>query len=364
MTDAPHLFSPLRIRGAALRNRIVISPMCQYSAVDGVANDWHLMHLGARAAGGAGLVIAEATAVTAAGRISPADLGIWNDEQVAPLARIVDFLHTQGAAAGIQLAHAGRKAATAVPWLGSGPLDERDGGWPVVGASPLAYDAEHQQPHELTVPELEQMVELFVAAARRAVTAGFDVLEIHGAHGYLLSTFHSPLSNQRTDAYGGDFAGRTKLTLDIARAIRAAIPDTTALFLRVSATDWVEGGWTLADTVRLAGEAHALGVDLVDCSSGGVSPDQQIAVGTGYQVPFAQAVRAAGVPSGAVGLIEDAAFADSIVRDGEADLVLLARASLRDPNWPINAAIELGHLAPVPNQYTRAYSRSVVAGAS
>jgi 2,4-dienoyl-CoA reductase-like NADH-dependent reductase (Old Yellow Enzyme family) len=361
MTDAPHLFSPLQLRGVSLRNRVVISPMCQYSAIDGVANDWHLVHLGARAAGGAGLVIAEATAVTAAGRISPADLGIWNDEQVAPLARIVEFLHSQGAAAGIQLAHAGRKAATAVPWEGTGPLDADSGGWTVVGASPIAYDDEHQQPHELSVPELEALVEQFVAAARRSVTAGFDVLEIHGAHGYLLSTFHSPLTNQRTDAYGGDFAGRTKLTLDIARAIRAAVPEGIALFLRVSATDWVEGGWTLEETVRLAKEARAVGVDLVDCSSGGVSPDQQIAVGTGYQVPFARAVREAGVPSGAVGLIEEPAFADSLVRDGDADLVLIARASLRDPNWPINTAIELGHPAPVPKQYTRAYSRSVVA---
>jgi 2,4-dienoyl-CoA reductase-like NADH-dependent reductase (Old Yellow Enzyme family) len=317
-----------------------------------------------RARPAAGLVIAEATAISPEGRISPADLGIWSDAHVAPLARIVDFLHLQGAAAGIQLAHAGRKASTAAPWHGGGPLAPDDGGWPVVGASAIAYDEEHQVPHELTLDEVHEVIGSFVAAARRSVAAGFDVIELHGAHGYLLSTFHSPLSNTRTDDYGGDFAGRTRLTLEVIDAVRAAIPDTTALLLRLTSSDWVEGGWTIDDTVRLAGEAAARGVDLVDCSSGGVSPDQQITVAAGYQVPFAQAVRASGVASGAVGMIDDPAHADQLIRDGDADVVLLARELLRDPAWPIRAAIELGQPAPVPKQYLRAYSRSVVAAAT
>ncbi|MCZ4497310.1 MAG: NADH:flavin oxidoreductase [Thermoleophilia bacterium] len=336
--------------------------MCQYSAIDGFATEWHLVHLGARALGGAGLIVVEATAVVPEGRISPADLGIWSDEHVEPLARIADFLHTHGAVAGIQLAHAGRKASTAAPWDGGAPISpDADEGWPVVGPSAVAYDDAHQVPHELTISEIEELVEHFVDAARRAVDAGFDVLEVHGAHGYLLSTFHSPLSNLRTDAYGGDFEGRTKLTLDIVRAIRAAVPETTALLLRITSSDWVKGGWTIEETVELARAAAALGVDLVDCSSGGVSPDQQIATGAGYQVPFAQAVREAGVRSGAVGLIEDAEHADRIIRSGDADLVLLARPFLRDPHWAINAALELGQPAPVPPQYQRAFSRSVVA---
>ncbi|MCW2973925.1 MAG: NADH:flavin oxidoreductase [Thermoleophilia bacterium] len=362
MTEPVHLASPLQLRGARLRNRIAISPMCQYSAgTDGLATDWHLVHLGARAAGGAGLVIAEATAVTPEGRISPADLGIWSDAHVAPLARIVDYLHSQGAAAGIQLAHAGRKAATNTPWDGGGALADGAGGWPAVGPSALAYDDVHQRPHELTVAEIEQLVEQFAQAARRAVTAGFDVLEVHGAHGYLLNSFLSPLSNHRTDAYGGSIEGRSRVVLDIVRAIRAAVPEDVALFLRVSAVDWVPGGWTIDDTVHLARAARDAGVDLVDCSSGGVSPDQQIDVAPGYQVPFARAVQEAGVPAGAVGLIEQAEQADAIVRTGAAELVLVARASLRDPNWATNALIELGHAAPVPRQYGRGYSRSVVA---
>jgi 2,4-dienoyl-CoA reductase-like NADH-dependent reductase (Old Yellow Enzyme family) len=347
------LFSPLTLRGTTFRNRAWVSPMCQYSAVDGLPDDWHLVHLGARAVGGAGLVLTEATAVSPEGRISPQDTGLWNDEQARRWTRIVDFVHAQGAAAGVQLAHAGRKASSHRPWGGRGYVQPADGGWQTVGASPLPF-ADLPAPQELDEAGLAKVRNDFVAATRRADEAGFDVVEVHAAHGYLLSTFLSPLSNTRTDAYGGDLAGRMRFPLDVVEAVRAAWPDGKPLLLRISASDWVEGGWTLDDSVLLAKEAAARGVDLVDCSSGGVSPEQEIPLRPGYQVPFAAAVRAAGVPSGAVGLLTEPEQVDRVIRDGEADVVLLARELLRDPHWPLRAAAALDVDVPWPDQYARA----------
>ncbi|MCW2925156.1 MAG: NADH:flavin oxidoreductase, partial [Thermoleophilia bacterium] len=317
----PILFTPLQLRDVTLPNRIAMSPMCQYSSDDGFATDWHLAHVGARAVGGAGLVIMEASAVSAAGRITAHDLGIWKDEHVEGLARVAAFARAQGAVPGIQLAHAGRKASTARPWEGGGPIAvDAPGGWPVVGPSPLAFDEGAQVPHELTVDEIADVVANFAAAAVRAERAGFDVVELHAAHGYLLHEFLSPLANQRADGYGGDFEGRARLTLECIAAVREVWPAGKPLLLRVSATDWVEGGWDVDDTVRLAGLAQAAGVDLVDCSSGGASPLQQITVGPGYQAPFAAAVRAAGVPSGAVGLITEPEQAEALLDEGACDL--------------------------------------------
>ena len=339
------LFTPLRIRGVELRNRIAVSPMCQYSSEDGLANDWHLVHLGARAAGGAALVLTEAAAVTPEGRISPQDLGIWSDEH-APGLR------------GIQLAHAGRKGSTVRPWEGPGVVDPAHGGWQPVGASPIAYDRHSPTPTELTSSELEALPALFAAAARRALDAGFRWIEIHGAHGYLLHSFLSPLSNTRTDAWGGDLAGRARLLLDVVRAVRAEVGEEIPVAARVSASDWAEGGWTDADTVALAPLLSEAGVDLVDCSSGGSTPAQKIELRPGYQVPFAEAVRRAGVRSAAVGLITEPEQADAIIREGRADLVALARELLRDPHWPLRAAVELGRreAAAVPAQYERAFA--------
>jgi 2,4-dienoyl-CoA reductase-like NADH-dependent reductase (Old Yellow Enzyme family) len=347
------LFAPLTLRGTTMRNRVWVSPMCQYSAVDGLPDDWHLVHLGARAVGGAGLVLTEATAVSPEGRISPQDTGLWNDAQAAQWERIASFVRAQGAAVGVQLAHAGRKASTHRPWGGRGHVAPADGGWQTVGASPLAF-GQLPAPRELDAAGLAAVRDDFVAAARRADAVGFDVAEVHAAHGYLLNTFLSPLSNSRTDAYGGDLSGRMRFPLEVVEAVRAVWPEHKPLVLRISASDWVEGGWTVDDSVVLAKEAAARGVDLVDCSSGGVSPDQRIDVGPGYQVPFAAAVRAAGVPSGAVGMITDPRQAEAIVAEGSADVVLLARELLRDPHWPLRAAAELGVDAPWPDQYVRA----------
>ena len=347
------LFTPLSLRGTTFRNRVWVSPMCQYSAVDGLPDDWHLVHLGARAVGGAGLVLTEATAVSPEGRISPQDTGLWNDEQAGRWERIAAFVRAQGAAVGVQLAHAGRKASSHRPWGGRGYVAPADGGWQTVGASPLPF-GDLPPPHELDAAGLAKVRDDFVAAARRADAAGFDVVELHAAHGYLLNTFLSPLSNTRTDAYGGDLAGRLRFPLEVVEAVRAVWPERKPLVLRISATDWVDGGWTVEDSVALARQAAARGVDLVDCSSGGVSPEQRVEVAPGYQVAFAAAVRAAGVPSGAVGLITDARQAEAVLADGRADVVLLARELLRDPHWPLRAARELGVDGPWPDQYVRA----------
>jgi 2,4-dienoyl-CoA reductase-like NADH-dependent reductase (Old Yellow Enzyme family) len=351
-----HLFSPFELRSVSLRNRIAVSPMCQYSSVDGMANDWHLVHLGARAAGGAGLVLTEATAVEARGRISPADLGIWDDSHVEPLRRVPAFISSQGAVPGIQLAHAGRKASTAPPWVG-GTVGPEAGGSTVVGPSPLPFAPGSLTPEPLDAAGLRQVVEAFAAATRRALAAGFRVVEIHAAHGYLLHSFLSPISNQREDAYGGGFEGRTRLLLETAEAVRAAWPDELPLLVRISSTDWLPGGWDIDQSVELAHKLRALGVDLVDCSSGGLAPGAEIPVEPGYQVPFAERIRReAGIATGAVGLITEPAQADAIIREGRADLVLLARQLLREPSWPLRAAHELGHdIAELwPRQYLRA----------
>jgi 2,4-dienoyl-CoA reductase-like NADH-dependent reductase (Old Yellow Enzyme family) len=348
------LFTPLQLRGVEFRNRAWVAPMCQYSSVDGHPTDWHLVHLGSLARGGAGLVLTEATAVTPAGRISPADAGIWTDAQAADYERITTFVRSHGAIPGIQLAHAGRKASTRVPWLGRGYVDPADGGWQTVGASPVGY-ADWPAPRELTVDELREHPRAWAAAARRALAAGFEVAEIHAAHGYLLHQFLSPLSNRRDDAYGGDLAGRSRLLIEVVDAVRAEWPDDKPLFVRVSATDWVDGGLTVDEVVLVAKELAGHGVDLVDVSSGGNSPDQRITTGPGYQVPFARAVRSgSGLPTAAVGLITEPAQAEQVLADGAADAVLLARALLREPHWPLRAAHELGDEIAWPPQYDRA----------
>ena len=353
-----YLFAPLTIRGVAFRNRIAVSPMCQYSAEDGMAGDWHLVHLGSRAVGGAGLVIAEATAVEARGRISPFDLGIWKDEQIEGLARIARFVKQQGAVPGIQLAHAGRKASTQAPWTGDRAIPAESGGWPTVAPSAIPFRPADPVPAELSVAEIRGIVEAFGRAARRARDAGFEVVEIHSAHGYLLHQFLSPLSNHRADHYGGSFDARTRIVREVAEAVRAAWPGTFPLFIRISATDWVEGGWNLDESVELAKRLRQCGVDLVDCSSGGASPDARIPAAPGYQVPFAERIRReAGILTGAVGLITEPEQADNIVRTGQADLVLLAREFLRSPYWPLHAARKLGQEAGVPRQYLRGFPR-------
>jgi 2,4-dienoyl-CoA reductase-like NADH-dependent reductase (Old Yellow Enzyme family) len=351
-----HLFEPFTLRGVTFRNRIGVSPMCQYSCVDGFATDWHLVHLGARAVGGAGLVIAEATAVEPRGRISPYDIGLWSDAHVAPLARVAHFLREHGAVPGIQLAHAGRKAGVNRPWEGGGPVPAGEGGWTPVGVSPIPFDEGFPTPTELTVDEIRAIQDAFCAAAVRADQAGFELVEIHGAHGYLLHSSYSSLSNLRTDDYGGSFANRICFLVETARAVRAVWPERKLLAVRLSCTDWVEGGWTGDDTVALVQRLRAEGVDLIDCSSGGAVPRAHIPAGASYQVPFAERVRReAGLPSAAVGLITDPMQADEIVRNGRADLVLLGRELLRDPYWPLHAARKLHQAAPVPPQYLRAF---------
>jgi 2,4-dienoyl-CoA reductase-like NADH-dependent reductase (Old Yellow Enzyme family) len=353
-----HLFDPLTLRGVTLRNRIAVSPMCEYSSDDGFANDWHVVHLGSRAVGGAGLVITEAAAVSPEGRITPGDLGIYRDEHVAKLREIVTFVHAQGAVAGIQLAHAGRKASCAQPWHGGARLSRDAGGWTPVAPSALSFTQTDPAPHALTLHEIGDVIGDFVAATHRALEAGFRVIEIHAAHGYLLHEFLSPLVNARTDAYGGTFENRTRLVLEVARAVRAVMPAELALFVRISATDWAEGGWNLDESVRLAADFKALGVDLVDVSSGGAVSHQQIVLGPGYQVPFAERIRhAADVATGAVGLITEPQQADEIVRAGRADLVLLARELLRDPYWPLRASVALDADVAWPVQYDRARPR-------
>jgi 2,4-dienoyl-CoA reductase-like NADH-dependent reductase (Old Yellow Enzyme family) len=350
-----HLFTPFASRSLTLRNRVVMSPMCQYSATDGMATDWHLVHLGSRAAGGVGTIIAEAAAVAPGGRISPQDLGLWDDRQVEPLRRAFAFVAEQGAAPGIQLAHAGRKASTAAPWNGGAPLSAKDGGWAdVVAPSALPFNEGFPTPHALSEAEIERLIADFAAAAVRALAAGAQVVEIHAAHGYLLHQFLSPLTNRRTDAWGGSFTGRTRLAREVVTAVRAVWPEHLPLWVRISATDWVPGGWTEDDAVTLSRELTALGVDLIDCSSGGTVPDAVIPAAPGFQVCFAERIRReAGVATGAVGLITEPAQADAIVREGRADLVLLGRVLLREPHWPLQAARALGQPAPVPRQYLR-----------
>ncbi|MDP9372620.1 MAG: NADH:flavin oxidoreductase/NADH oxidase [Chloroflexota bacterium] len=350
------LFEPRRFRGATLRNRIVVSPMCQYSSTDGFADNWHLVHLGSRAVGGAGLVIAEATAVEARGRISPQDMGLWSDAHAEPLARIAAFVRAQGATAGLQLAHAGRKASTYRPWSGRGAVPVAEGGWTdVLALSALPYSADYPRPVAMTEEDIAAVTGAFAAAARRAAGAGFQFLEIHAAHGYLLHSFLSPLSNERTDRYGGSLENRMRFVLEVAAAVRAAWPEDLPLCARVSATDWLPDGWSVEDSVILASALRAVGVDVIAASSGGTSPAQQIAVGPGYQVPFAGRIRReAGIPTIAVGLITEPDQAEAILRDGDADLIALARGLLRDPYWPLHAATALGVEIPWPSQYERA----------
>ena len=352
-----HLFSALKIRDIVFRNRIAVSPMCQYSSEDGFASDWHLVHLGSRAVGGAALVMTEASAVEARGRISPGDLGIWKDDHIPQLARIAAFVRKQGAVAGIQLAHAGRKGSTHVPWQkGGAVLPEAEGGWRPVAPSPIPFRETDTPPLELSQPEIRTIADAFGAAAHRAHAAGFELIEIHAAHGYLINEFLSPLSNHRRDEYGGPFENRTRIVLGVVEAIRRNWPDSLPLFIRISASDWVEGGWTLDDSVKLAGILGRLGVDLVDCSSGGLVPYAKLAIGPGYQVPFAERIRReAGILTGAVGMITEPEQADRIIRHGQADLILLARQFLRDPYFPLHAAKALeAEIAP-PVQYGRAF---------
>lgn len=350
------LFSPLTLRGVTMRNRLALSPMCQYSSTDGFANDWHLVHLGSRAVGGCGLVMTEAVAVTPEGRISPQDLGLWQDAHAEFLARIVSFLTAQGAIAGIQLAHAGWKASTAPPWEGGHPVDAAAGGWrPVLGPSPVPFKEGYPVPEALDEAGIQRIVTAFVEAAERASRAGFQVAEIHAAHGYLLHQFLSPLANRRTDRYGGSFENRIRFLREVVDAVRSEWPEDKPLFVRLSCSDWVEGGWDLEASVRLAQVLKAGGqVDLIDCSSGGVDPRQKLKSFPGFQVPFAAAVRArAGIATGAVGLISAPEMAEQILADGQADLIVMARAFLNDPYWPLHAAKALQAKMPWPPQYER-----------
>ena len=350
------LFSPITFRDIEIRNRLWVAPMCQYSAEDGVVNAWHMQWLGSLATGGHGLVMTEATAVHPVGRHSLLDAGLWRDDHVDAWAPIVSFCRSYGATMAVQLAHAGRKAGTQPPWTGRAELTPEQGGWESVGPSPIPADG-HTPPRALTIPEIKGVVEDFVSAARRAVRAGFQVIEIHSAHGYLLHEFLSPLSNERTDEYGGSFENRTRLTLEVLRAVRAEVGQGMPIFVRLSSTDYTVGGWTIDDTVRLSSMLKDAGCDLVDCSSGGLVPVNvtEMEVGPGYQVPFASAVRReAHVPSGAVGLITDAEQAEAILQEGHADVVLVARAAMRDPHFAMTSAEQLGEVIPWPPQLERA----------
>ncbi|HKM91522.1 MAG TPA: NADH:flavin oxidoreductase/NADH oxidase [Candidatus Acidoferrales bacterium] len=350
-----HLFDELKIRNVTLRSRIVVSPMCQYSSTDGFASDWHLVHLGSRAVGGAALVFTEASAVLPEARISPQDLGIWKNEHIEMLARITRFIAGQGAIPGIQLAHAGRKASTYRPWEKPGSVPETNGGWKTLAPSAIPFGEGYATPTALDEAGIQAIVNAFAGAARRACEAGFQVVEIHAAHGYLLHQFLSPLSNQRTDAYGGSFENRTRLVREVISAVRKAWPESNPLWIRISATDWLEGGWDLSQSMELAKQLGPLGVDLVDCSSGGLAPGAKIPIREGYQVPFSEAIRrATGVLTGAVGMITTAEHAEAILQEGKADVVLMARQFLRQPYWPLDAARALGVPFPWPVQYLRA----------
>jgi 2,4-dienoyl-CoA reductase-like NADH-dependent reductase (Old Yellow Enzyme family) len=348
------LFTQLTIKNITLKNRIVMSPMCQYSSTDGFANDWHLVHLGSRAAGGSGLIIAEATAVVPEGRITPGDLGLWKDEHIEGLKRITCFIHSHGSVAGIQLAHAGRKASCAVPLNGGAQLDLKNGGWQTVAPGAVPFNTGEKPPEALDKEGIEKIISGFKKAAGRALEAGFKIIEIHSAHGYLLHEFLSPLSNNRTDEYGGSFENRIRLLLQIAGAIKTVWPAENPLFVRISSTDWTEGGWTLEDSVKLAGILKENGVDLIDCSSGGNIHHVKIPAGPGYQIPFSEAIRKTGILTGAVGFITSAKQAESILQEEKADLVLLGRELLRNPYFPLSAAKELDSDVTWPGQYLRA----------
>lgn len=352
------LLSPLKIRGIELKNRIVVSPMCQYTAKDGMADDWHLVHLGSRAAGGAGLVFTEATAVTAQGRITPGDLGIWDDKHIEPLARIVRFVERMGSVPAIQLAHAGRKASCALPWEGGLGLTPKDGGWNIIAPSAIQFTDTSPMPHELDQQGIDAIIKAFGDALKRALKAGYKVIEIHAAHGYLINEFLSPLTNKRTDKYGGSIQNRMRLLCEIVTHFRSIMPQEMPLFVRISATDWIEDGWTEKDSIELAKTVKPLGVDLIDVSSGAVVAHAKIPVGPGYQVPFAAEIRkCAGIMTGAVGLITEPHQANSIITSGSADLVFLAREFLREPYWAIKAEQTLNQEPEWPLQYGYAVRR-------
>ena len=352
----PHLFSPIKIKNTELKNRLVVSPMCEYSSEDGFANDWHLVHLGSRAIGGAALVFTEATAVSPEGRITAGDLGIYKDGHIAKLKQVTDFIHQHGAIAGIQLAHAGRKASHVIPWNGGAQIQSNsDGGWKTLAPSATPFTESEESPLALDKAGIEKVKADFKTATLRAVAAGFKVIELHGAHGYLMHGFLSPLSNHRTDEYGGPFENRTRLLLEITETVKSVWPEENLLFVRISASDWTEGGWTVDDSVVLAKILKDKGVDLVDCSSGGNVAHAKIPLKPGYQVEFAEKVKKeSGILTGAVGLITQSHQADAIIQQGQADLVFMARELLRDPYFPLRAAHELGHGVKWPVQYERA----------
>jgi 2,4-dienoyl-CoA reductase-like NADH-dependent reductase (Old Yellow Enzyme family) len=354
--ETADLFSPLKLGGLTLPNRIVVSPMCQYSSEDGFASDWHLVHLGSRAVGGAGLIFVEATAVSPEGRITPYDMGLWKDEQIDPLKRIVDFGHSQGSYIGIQVAHAGRKASMSRPWEPERLVPPEEGGWEdVLAPSPIPFSSTYAQPRELDIAGIRRLVSSFASSVRRARRAGFDVIEIHAAHGYLLHEFLSPLSNHRTDEYGGSFDNRIRLVTEVVDAVRAEWPVPLPLMVRISATDWADGGWNPDESVELSKVLKRHHVDLMDISAGALVPNVNVPLGPGFQTPFAEKIRKeADIPTSAVGMITDSAQADHIIRTGQADLVLLAREFLRDPYWALHAARELDKKAPWPAQYLRA----------
>jgi len=349
------LFEPYKIRDIEFRNRVFVSPMCMYSSKDGSPTDWHMVHLGSRAVGGAGMVMVEASGVSPEGRISPWDSGMWTEQHAREFLNINRFVKNQGAVPAIQLAHAGRKASTAQPWNGGGPVAISDGGWQPIGPSPIPFDTKYPVPREMTETDIEQLVHQFVASARLSLAAGFEVVEIHAAHGYLLHEFLSPLANHRTDQYGGSLANRMRLPLRVTAAVREVWPSGLPLFVRISATDWVDGGWDLPQSIELSRAMKEIGVDLIDCSSGAMVPHAKMQIGPGYQVPFAEAIRReAKIATGAVGLITQAKQAEKIIADGQADVVLLARELLRDPYWPLHAAKQLGAELAWPKQYERA----------
>ncbi len=352
------LFQPLRLRGTEFRNRVFLSPMCQYSASEGMPTDWHFVHLGSRAVGGAGLVMVEATAVSPEGRISPGDCGIWSDSHAEAFGRIAQFVSGQGAVPAMQIAHAGRKASVDVPWRGDKPLSDAEGGWTIHAPSPVAFDERSRVPAEMTAVDLDKTERDFADAARRAGDAGFQAVEVHMAHGYLLHQFLSPLSNRRADAYGGSFENRCRFPLRVVRAVRASWPSDRPLFVRISCTDWVDGGWDLEQSIALCRELKNAGVDLIDCSTGGLVPYAKIPAGPGYQTRFSAAVRSAvGIPTSTVGLITQPMQAEHILVTGQADAVMLAREMLRDPYWPLRAARVLRAETAWPVQYERAKTR-------
>ena len=352
---ASRLFEALSIRDITFRNRLWVSPMCMYSSDNGFPNDWHLVHLGSRAVGGAGMVCVEATGVSPEGRISPADSGIWLDEHVPAFTRLTRFIKAQGAVPGIQIAHAGRKASTAPPWYGGKAVAPENGGWEVVAPSAIPFADDYPMPREMTQSDIEKVIEDFGTAARRAVSAGFDVIEVHAAHGYLLHEFLSPLSNRRTDEFGGSLENRMRLPIGVAETVRNVVPAELPVFVRISATDWADGGWDLQQSIEFAKRLKLAGIDLIDCSSGGLVADAKIAVSPGYQVPFAEAIRReAGIATVAVGMITEPVQAEEILQNEQADAVMVAREFLRDPYFAFTAARELGGEVDVPRQYGRA----------